>query len=226
MTQDTFSDYRLFGRRQGAPLSPRQQRFVDELLPQVRLQIPVEPGQGLQLTDTFSDKFSQFHLEIGFGGAEHLIWQAQRAPETGFIGCEPFLNGVVKLLAAIDGLNLENIKVHDQDARDLLDMLPPSSLAKVYILFPDPWPKQRHRKRRIITQKFLDQLSRVMMPGAHLCFASDISDYIAWVENHIAVHKAFEIVEVEPIKRPQTRYEQKAAREGRLSVYLSIVCTK
>ncbi len=222
MTQDRFSDYRLFGRKQGSPLSPRQQHLIDELLPQVR----VPETAGLKLENMFAGKPTRFHLEIGFGGAEHLIWRAQRAPDIGFIGIEPFINGVVKLLTAIDELELENIRVHDNDARDLLDLLPVSCFEKIYVLFPDPWPKQRHRKRRIITQKSLNQLARVMIPGAHLCFASDIPDYISWVKEHIANNEFFEIIDVEPAERPQTRYEMKAAKAGRSSVYLTIACIK
>jgi len=226
MTSDKFSEYRLFGRRQGSPLSPRQQRLIDELLPAVRIPKPMVFEEARQLSELFARQLTRFHLEIGFGGAEHLVWQAQRDPDTGFIGCEPFINGVVKLLTAIEELNLENIRVYDHDARDLLDVLPPSSLEKVYVLFPDPWPKKRHQKRRFINQKSLNQLARVMKPGARLCFASDIPDYISWTTDHITQNEKFEIIDVEPDERPQTRYEQKAVREGRSPVYLTIACIK
>jgi len=226
MTQDKSREYRLFGRRQGSSLSPRQQRLLEQVLPQVQIPKSAVFKQARQLADLFSGKFTRFHLEIGFGGAEHLVWQAQRARDVGFIGCEPFINGVVKLLTAIEELNLENIRVCDFDARDLLDVLPALSLEKVYVLFPDPWPKKRHNKRRFITAKSLNQLARVMKPGAHLCFASDIEDYILWTKTHIAQHQHFEIIDVEPVERPQTRYEQKATRAGRTSVDLTIACIK
>lgn len=226
MTQDKFSEYRLYGRRQGSPLSARQQHLIDELLPQVRISKSAAFKETQHLADLFSGKYAGFHLEIGFGGAEHLVWQAQRARDTGFIGCEPFINGVVKLLTAIEELSLENIRIYDHDARDLLDSLPASCLEKVYVLFPDPWPKKRHRKRRFITQKTLNQLARVMIPGAHLCFASDIPDYVSWVKQHVSGNEHFKIVDAEPVERPQTRYQQKAARAGRASVYLTIACTK
>lgn len=226
MTQNKIHEYRLFGRRLGSPLSPRQQQLMAELLPQFRLPAPVDSQKELQLGDVFPDKFKRFQLEIGFGGAEHLVWQAQKSPGIGFIGCEPFINGVVKLLTAIAELKLVNVRIDDRDARDLLDGLPASSFEKIYVLFPDPWPKQRHKKRRIISQKFLDQLARVMIPGASLCFASDIPDYISWMHSHIADNKFFEIVDREPEERPKTRYEQKAERAGRTSVYLEIICTK
>lgn len=226
MMQDKFREYRLFGRRLGSPLSPRQQRLIDELLPQVHLDNSTVYRNVEQLAELFGGKFSRFHLEIGFGGAEHLIWQAQRAADVGFIGCEPFINGVVKLLTAIEEKKLENIRICDDDARDLLNRLPESCLEKVYVLFPDPWPKKRHHKRRFITQNSLNQLARVMVPGAHLCFASDITDYITWTKDHIADNQHFEIVDIETAERPQTRYEQKAARAGRGSTYLTIVCNK
>jgi tRNA (guanine-N7-)-methyltransferase len=226
MTQNKSREYRLFGRRQGSPLSPRQQRLIEEVLPQVQIPKSAVFKHTRNLTDLFSGKFTRFHLEIGFGGAEHLIWQAQKTSDVGFIGCEPFINGVVKLLTAIEELNLENIRVCDSDARDLLDVLPTSSLDKVYVLFPDPWPKKRHNKRRFITSKSLKQLARVMKPGAHLCFASDISDYIGWTKDHIAQNEHFEIIDTGPVERPQTRYEQKATRAGRTSVDLTIARIK
>jgi len=226
MTQDKLREYRLFGRRQGSPLSPRQQRLIDELLPQVGIENSAVYKDAGQLAELFCGKFSRFHLEIGFGGAEHLIWQAQRAQDVGFIGCEPFINGVVKLLTAIEEAKLENIRICDDDARDLLDRLPESSLEKAYVLFPDPWPKKRHHKRRFINQKSLNQLARVMIPGAHLCFASDIADYITWTKGHIADNQYFELVDIEPMERPRTRYEEKAARAGRASTYLTIACIK
>lgn len=226
MPRDKFNEYRLFGRRQGSPLSLRQQHLVDKLLPKVRVSEPAKPDEKLPVEHMFGGKYTRFHLEIGFGGAEHLIWQAQRAPHIGFIGCEPFVNGVVKLLTAIEELNLENIRLDDHDARDLLDRLPASCLEKVYVLFPDPWPKKRHHKRRFITQKSLNQLARTMLPGGHLCFASDIPDYVSWVKNHIDNNEHFESVDVEPVERPQTRYEMKAAKAGRNSVYLTFACIK
>lgn len=226
MKQDKFREYRLFGRRQGSPLSPRQQRLIDELLPQVGIENSAVYEDAGQLTELFGGKFTRFHLEIGFGGAEHLIWQAQNAPDVGFIGCEPFINGVVKLLNAIEEAKLENIRICDDDARDLLDRLPPSCVEKVYVLFPDPWPKKRHQKRRFINQKTLNQLARVMMPRAHLCFASDITDYITWTQDHIADNRHFELVDMEPMERPRTRYEEKAARAGRTSTYLTFACIK
>ncbi len=216
---------RLYGRQHGPRLSARQQRLVDELLPRMRLQSVLDDGRDLPLSGLFDGNITRFHLEIGFGGGEHLIWQAIKAPEIGFIGCEPFVNGVAKLLSAIEEFNLKNIRIHDNDARDLLDWLPPGGLEKVYILFPDPWPKKRHHKRRIINQNTLNQLARVMKPGAHLCFASDIPDYVSWTKNHINDNSFFVPLDCEPAERPQTRYEKKAVAAGRTPVYLTFVRT-
>ena len=226
MTQKKFRQYRLFGRRLGSSLSPRQQRLIDELLPQVQVDNSAVYKDTGQLTKLFGGTFTRFHLEIGFGGAEHLIWQAQQAPDVGFIGCEPFINGVVKLLTAIEEAKLDNIRICDDDARDLLDRLPESCLEKVYVLFPDPWPKKRHHKRRFINQQTLNQLARTMKPCAHLYFASDIADYITWTQGHIADNRYFELTETQAMERPQTRYEQKAARAGRTSTYLTFACIK
>ncbi len=226
MTRHQFREYRLFGRRLGSPLSPRQQRLIDELLPQVQIDNSAVYKDGGQLAELFCGMFTRFHLEIGFGGAEHLIWQAKRAKDVGFIGCEPFINGVVKLLSAIEEAKLDNIRICDDDARDLLDRLPDSCLEKVYVLFPDPWPKKRHHKRRFINQQTLNQLARVMKPRAHLCFASDIADYVGWTQDHIADNRHFELVDMEPGERPRTRYEEKAVRAGRSSTYLTIACIK
>ena len=120
-------------------------------------------------------------LEIGFGGGEHLAAQARARPDIDFIGCEPFVNGMAKLLATIDHEKLENIRIWDEDVTDLLPSLPDACLDRVYILYPDPWPKRRQRKRRLVSDGTLVELARVMRPGAELRFASDIDNYIGWV---------------------------------------------
>lgn len=226
MSQINLTKNRLFGRQKGPNLTARQQQLIDELLPKVSLQPLPEKGETLNLSEIFADSISEFHLEIGFGGAEHLVWQAQNSPDIGFLGCEPFINGVAKLLTAIHESDLPNIRVYDDDARNLLDVLPDAVLEKVYVLFPDPWHKRRHNKRRFINQKNLDQLARVMKPGAHLCFASDIPHYIEWTQNHIKRNTHFAPIEGVSSGRPQTRYEQKAIREGRTPVDLTFVRSK
>jgi len=161
-------------------------------------------------------------LEIGFGGAEHLLWQAENNPDVTLIGAEPFLNGVAKAVRGISEQNLSNIRLLNGDVRDLLTALPDDSLDRVFILFPDPWPKARHNKRRIINRRFIAELHRVMKPGSVLRFASDIVDYVDWSLTRIYGYGGFDW----PARRnhewrnrqddwPGTRYEAKAVKAGR-----------
>lgn len=164
---------RSFGRTGGRPLSPRRAALIDDLLPRIR----VPTDNPLSLADMFGAEPESLWLEIGFGGGEHLAQQAASHPETAFIGAEPFVEGVAKLLAEAQSQNLENVRVHPGDVRDILDQLPAKSVDRVFILFPDPWPKARHRKRRLINAAFLQDLGRILKPGGRLRFATDISDY-------------------------------------------------
>jgi tRNA (guanine-N7-)-methyltransferase len=169
-------------------------------------------------------------LEIGFGGGEHLAWQAAANPDVGIIGCEPFVNGVAKLLAEIEDRDLANVRIHDGDARDLLDLLAPASLDRVFLLYPDPWPKARHRKRRLITAGTVERLARVMTDGAELRIASDIPDYVRWTLVHILSDGRFDWTarrpddwRHRPTDWPRTRYESKALHSGRVPAYLKII---
>ena len=128
----------------------------------------------------FSVPCRELWLEIGFGDGGHLAWLAATNPHIGFIGCEPYVNGIAHLLETVEADGLENIRIHPADARDLLAVLPAQSIARVFILFPDPWPRKRHHKRRFISQENLDALARIMRPGGELCFASDSPDYCNW----------------------------------------------
>lgn len=167
--------HRLYGRAAGKPLSKRQQGLVDDLLP--KLAIP-ETGKGDLIPATlFGAPTRGVWLEIGFGGGEHLAGQAARHPEIGFIGAEPFVDGVAKLLTAIDEQALSNIRLRRGDARDLVATFADASIDRAFILFPDPWPKTRHRKRRLIQPDFVAELARILKPGAPLRFATDWSDY-------------------------------------------------
>lgn len=162
---------RTFGRVGGRALSPRQQALVDELLPQ--LQVP----EGLSDPQALFPGLKEVWLEIGFGGGEHLAEQARRHPDTGFIGCEPFIEGMAKALTQVDADGLKNVRLLMDDARPLVDGLAPGSLARVFIMFPDPWPKKRQQKRRLIQPDFLDSLHRVCRKGARVRFATDVVSY-------------------------------------------------
>ncbi|HSM19857.1 MAG TPA: tRNA (guanine(46)-N(7))-methyltransferase TrmB, partial [Hyphomicrobiales bacterium] len=148
----------VFGRRKGHPLRKGQAALVENLLPRLRLDLDAPAGD---LAALFPAPVTGIWLEIGFGGGEHLSFQAARHPDIGFIGCEPFINGVAKLLAEIDRRNLANIRIHDGDACAVLDWLPEASIGRVFLLHPDPWPKKRHWKRRFVTAENLDRLARV-----------------------------------------------------------------
>jgi len=166
-------------------------------------------------------------LEIGFGAGEHLAWQAAAHPEVLLVGCEVYRNGIAALLAQIEGRDLSNIRLWAEDARDLIDRLPDRSVARVFLLFPDPWPKSRHAERRFIGPANLDSLARIMLPGAELRVATDDPTYLAWTLEHLPAHPEFRWAagaEAEQHQRPAdwpaTRYEQKALREGRPPAYL------
>ncbi len=225
-------ELRSFGRRSGRKLSTRQQNLLDTLLPRVGLDVSNPPP--VRLAELFAGPVETFALEIGFGGAEHLIWQAERHPDTGFIGCEPFIDGVVKALTAIDQRKLTNIRLYANDARDVLRWLPRACIDRAYVLFPDPWPKTRHRKRRLVNAESLAMLAKVMHPGtSRLRVATDIGDYARTLLIAYQHSGQFRWLVDEPgdwRKRPNdwpaTRYEQKAVREGRRSYFFAFERTQ
>jgi tRNA (guanine-N7-)-methyltransferase len=212
----------FFGRRRGKRLRATQGRLVETLLPRLRIGGDADIGALRAL-------FPQdLRLEIGFGGGEHLAHEARAHPQVGFIGCEPFVNGIAKLLAVIDQERLANIRIADEDATKLLPRLPEAAFGRVSILYPDPWPKRRHRKRRILSDETLAELARVMRPGAELRFATDIDDYAGWALARVMRSSDFRWTaeRAEDWRRPWpdwpgTRYEAKAIREGRLPSYLT-----
>ena len=179
------------------------------------------------LSTQFAGK-SAYALEIGFGGGEHLAQRAEKAPTIGFIGAEPFINGVAKLLTKLDASGLENVRIHVGDARPLMESLPTSALSSIYLLHPDPWPKARHHKRRIVSPWFFSEAARLLVSGGELRIASDIPDYIRWTLMHSRNEPAIEwqaSCRRDWEKRdeqdwPVTRYEQKARREGRETTFL------
>lgn len=217
-----------FGRRQGRKLRPGKRSLVDELLPKIEVKIEELEnwGTGEKLFPHISSSpASQFALEIGFGGGEHLAYQAKLHPGVGFIGCEPYINGIGDLLKKIDAEKLSNIRIYPGDARLLIEKLPGACLSKTYILYPDPWPKARHHKRRLISMEFLDSLARVMKPGALLQLATDHGDYATWMLERLLAHPAFEWTAkksgdwlLPPAEWIPTKYEQK--RLAGMSTYL------
>jgi tRNA (guanine-N7-)-methyltransferase len=212
----------LYGRRQSKPLKKRQAALME-----TRLAALSAPETGLiDLRSLFPDK-GDFALEVGFGGGEHLVEQAAANPLTGFIGAEPFINGVGKLLVAIDERKLENVRLRHGDARPLMEALPSASLSSIFVLFPDPWPKKRHQKRRVISPWFFMEAARLLKSGGRLRVASDIGDYIAWTLMHARLAPQFSWTAeraadwtTRPPDWPATRYEKKAIAAGRAPVFL------
>ena len=228
MTDRRPRPVRSYGRRRGRRLRVGQERLLAELLPRVAL----DPGDeaALDVATLFSSRPRALWLEIGFGAGEHLVRQAMRHREIGFIGCEPFLNGIAALLAAVQANALSNIRVWTEDARLLLPRLPAASVERAFILFPDPWPKARHHKRRIIQDDFLDLLARVMAPGSELVLATDHAEYLVWILERLAARPEFRWTargphdwRTPPEEAHATRYEQKARAAGRICVYLCFV---
>lgn len=214
-------EVRSFGRRRGRKPGPRQQSLWDQRLPE--LAVDLSKPLAAQLP---ANAPPELWLEIGFGGAEHLLWQAQANPQALIIGCEPFEDGVVKALAGIEDHALTNIRLHADDARQLLRWLPDASLDRAFILFPDPWPKRKHIKRRLVAPPTLDLLARVMKPGAELRIGTDIGDYARTILLAIMAHKDFiwpatgpDDWRIRGDDWPATRYEQKAILAGRPRYY-------
>ena len=192
MTEDKIHlrDIRTFGRRDGRPLSRRQQTLVDDLLP--RISIERESDAPITSSSLFDEATKDIWLEIGFGGGEHLIRRARQYPDIGLIGAEPFIDGVAKALGGIDDHKLENVRLFPDDVRLILPRMEAGLIKHCFILFPDPWPKRRQQKRRLIQPDFLDDLARVMAPGAPLRFATDVASYADEALWRILQHGAFE----------------------------------
>jgi tRNA (guanine-N7-)-methyltransferase len=214
----------FFGRRKGPALRPHQAQLLQTLLPQLSLDL----NQPFKPEEVFSWRPKTLCLEIGFGGGEHLLAQAQTAPEVGFIGCEPFTNGMAKALAAISATGISNVRLHFGDAVELLAWLPADSLARIDLLYPDPWPKRRHWKRRFVQPVRIAEFARILRPGGEFRFASDWPPYVAWTLALISRSEAFEWTAERPAdwRSPwpgyqRTRYEAKAIREGRRPCYLT-----
>jgi len=216
----------FFGRRRGKTIKPAQAEALDANLPHCRLDL-TRPAPA-DLTSLFAAPVTEVRLEIGFGGGEHLLAGAHADPACGFIGVEPFVNGMARVMAAVGKEPLDNLRVYDDDATALLDWLPAASVQRVDLLYPDPWPKRKHWKRRFVSERNLDRIARVLASGGTFRFASDIDTYVNWTLFRARHHPLFEWTAAEaadweqPFEGwPGTRYEAKALREGRRPAYLT-----
>lgn len=215
----------LYGRRKGKPLSARREGLLETILPSLQLDL-AEPAPA-SLADLFPVLVETVRLEIGFGGGEHLLARAAAEPQTGFIGAEPFVNGIARAVSGIVEAGLRNVRLHADDATLLLDWLPAASLTEVDLLYPDPWPKKRHWKRRFVSPENLARLARVLKRGGLFRFASDVPSYVEWTLLRLAETPAFAWTAEraddwrQPWQGwPGTRYEATAIREGRTPTYL------
>ena len=223
-----FPQRRHFGRRKGPALSAHQAGLLETLLPRLQL----APELGRDPRTYFPEAVTDVWLEVGFGGGEHLLWQAETKPHVGLIGAEPYVSGVAKLLSKIAASPRQgaNIRLYSEDATDIIEGLPDASIGRVFVLFPDPWPKTRHHKRRFIQTGMLDRLARVMKQGAELRFATDDNSYLVWSLERLAAHAAFEWLarsaadwRTRSSDWPETRYEAKAKGVGDTCTYLRFV---
>jgi tRNA (guanine-N7-)-methyltransferase len=219
-------DRGFFGRRKGHPLRPRQAGLFETLLPQLSLDMSKAGPRDLHTL--FAAPVADVRLEIGFGGAEHLIAEASAHPDIGFIGCEPFVNGMAKALAAIEARRLTNIRLHHGDALSVLDWVPKAAIGRVDLMYPDPWPKRRHWKRRFVHDENIARVARILRPGGEFRFATDWPDYAAWTLERLLRSPHFEWIaeRADDWRAPWpdfagTRYEAKARREGRVPCYLT-----
>ncbi len=228
ITEDDERDaleLRSFGRTHGRTLSARQAGLVRDLLPRLAVELATP-------ADLPQPPFKDLWLEIGFGGGEHLLWQAAHRPDVQIIGCEPFVDGMVKALSGIETDAIANVRLHADDARPLLRWLTPASLGRCFVLFPDPWPKRRHVKRRLISPTTLALIARALRPGAELRIATDIGDYARTTLLAVAATPQLRWTATcaadwreRPSDWPPTRYEAKAIREGRPRYFLRFVRT-
>lgn len=216
----------FFGRRKGKTLRKGQAERLEVDLP--RLSLDLERPAPSQLAELFPSAPTEFRLEIGFGGGEHLIHRAQEGPDVGFIGVEPFINGMTKALGRIAAGGITNVRLSGEDGVKVLDWLPEASLDRVLLLYPDPWPKKRHWKRRFVGADNVARFARVLKDGGEFWFASDIDTYVDWTLRHVRANPTFQWMASAPDDWrlpwegwPGTRYEAKARREGRGSAYLT-----
>ena len=218
----------VYGRRRGRPRRPGRQRLLDTALAGLAISLANANTGRLNPRTLFPPATRDIWLEIGFGAGEHLAEQATANPSVGFIGCEPYLEGVASLLRHRSEQDIPNIRLFTDDVRVLVDALESASIGRVFMLFPDPWPKRRHHKRRLVTAATVRALARVMSAGAELRIATDHCEYCRWTLWHVLAHPAFEWTAMtasdwrnRPADWPETRYEAKAIAAGRCPMYLT-----
>jgi len=223
---DAGGGRKVHGRRKGHRLRPAQQQALETLLPRVRVTLPA-PGGTLDPFTLFDPGTRAVWLEVGFGAGEHLVQQAEWTPGAGLIGADIFRDGIAKCLRRVEERGLDNVRVHDGDARELIAALPEASLERVFVLFPDPWPKKRHHKRRFVQRAQLDELARVLTDGGEVRLATDDPSYQRWMVVEMQRHPAFAWTaeraadwRTRPPDWPPTRYEEKAVEQGRRPIYL------
>lgn len=217
---------RFYGRRQGHALRPRRRQLMETTLPRLRVFLP----DSLDLLDPsalFEEPKTEFWMEIGFGSGEHLVALALANPDIGFIGCEPFVNGVAALVSAIEEHGLKNIRIFDDDVNLLFAFLPDAIFKRIYLPYADPWPKTRHHRRRMIETDAVCTFSRLLQDGGEFRFASDHMSYVQWALAYMTDNADFEWLARRPLdwqQRPddsvETRYEAKAHGKGSRCVYL------
>jgi tRNA (guanine-N7-)-methyltransferase len=215
----------FFGRRKGHKLRPHQAELVDHLLPKLAIDIALPAPR--HLTEFFGADVGEVRLEIGFGGGEHLLAEARAHSDAGFIGCEPYLNGLAKILSRLEAEPASNLRLYAGDAAELLGWLPAASLQRIDLIHPDPWPKRRHWKRRFVQRETIAAMARVLKAGGEFRFVSDIDDYAAWTLDLFRRSTDFvwTAERADDWRKPwpgftHTRYGAKAVREGRAATYL------
>ena len=216
----------VHGRRLGRPLTKNRKESLSQGTEQLGFQLPEEP-RSLNTQSLFSRPYSRVSLEIGFGYGEHLLMKCQAHPEEGFIGCEPYLNGLSSFFQASLAHTVQNVCVYQGNGLDLLNALPDQSLEAIYLLFADPWPKKRHNKRRFIQPQTLLEFARVLKSSGRILIATDHEDYSLWIEKHINACPRVTWMNPEaPFTPPQewteTRYQKKAKAEGRSAKFYEL----
>ena len=211
-----------FSRRVGRKLRPAQKNLLTEFLPTITFE---DDQTSINLQELFNDDITSYELEIGFGSGEHMVARAMDDVQIGCIGCEPYLNGVAKALSLIKIENVQNLKIYSDDVNHIIDRLGDHSLNKIWVLFPDPWPKRKHHSRRIINENFLSKISRILKKNGKLVIATDHAEYAKWILTQLQQHKSFELLPSDndfrsfPDDWHKSKYQLKAEARGLLPFY-------